>query len=90
MFKLFDILFQEEKEKDFLGTLRDETAVFHQKTEMFDNVEERSDKEINDAIYKSRFALIAIFSQLYRANIILRWIRLFLCLIFVVLVYKLF
>lgn len=89
MFKLFDFLFKEEKEKDYIGDLEDESVVLHQKIQMFDKAEEWSDKEVNDAIYKSRFALVAIYSQLHRSNILLRWIRLLLLLIFLLLVYKL-
>ena len=90
MFKLFDFLFKEEKEKDYIGRFEDESVVLHQKIEMFDKPEKWNDEQVNDAIYKSRFALVAIYSQLHRTNIVLRWIRLFLCLIFVILVYKLF
>lgn len=89
MFKIFDFLFKEEEEKDLSGDKNSESAVLHQKVQMFDNVEPWTEKEVNDAIYKSRFALVAIFSQLDRTNIILRWIRLLLLLILAILVYKL-
>ena len=89
MFKIFDFLFDEEEKKNILGDRDSESVVLHEKVQMLDKAESWNEKEVNDAIYKSRFLLVSIFSQLNRANIILRWIRLLLLLILMILVYKL-
>jgi hypothetical protein len=94
MFSFFDFLFREERTKNATAREFGMTESHHlqrgvMKDEMNQNdINQYDTDEINAAIVHTRQDIVLLVAILQRTNILLRWIRLLLICLLILLLYK--
>ena len=94
MFSFFDFLFREERTKTAAAREFGMTESHHLQRDVMKDEMSRNDinqydpDEINAAIVHTRQDMVLLVAILQRTNILLRWIRLLLVCLLVLLLYK--
>jgi len=94
MFSFFDFLFREERTKNSIARDFGMTESHHlQRGVIHDEIDRKDlnnydEDDVNSAIVHTRQDVVLLVAILQRTNILLRWIRLLLVLLLVLLLYK--